>query len=104
MSREFKGSEYNKFVKGFITEASPLTFPVGGSLDEENFQLNHDGSRSRRLGLDIDQGASYLISGNNPTLATYRWQGAGGSSSTNIICVQAGNRIDFFFESSDNLS
>ena len=43
---------YRSFVKGLITEASPLTFPENASIDEKNFVLNRDGSRSRRLGVD----------------------------------------------------
>ena len=41
----------NTFVKGLITEASPLTFPENASLDEVNFKLNRDGSRDRRWGM-----------------------------------------------------
>lgn len=40
----------NTFVKGLITEASPLTFPENASLDEVNFKLNRDGSRDKRWG------------------------------------------------------
>jgi len=40
----------NNFVKGLITEASPLTFPENASLDEVNFKLNRDGSRDKRWG------------------------------------------------------
>jgi hypothetical protein len=42
--------EFNTFVKGIITEAGPLTYPDGASLDEANFVLNRDGSRQRRFG------------------------------------------------------
>jgi len=45
---------FRSFVKGLITEASPLTFPENSSIDEQNFVLNRDGSRSRRLGLDYE--------------------------------------------------
>jgi len=38
------------FVKGLITEASPLTFPENASLDEVNFRLKRDGSRDKRFG------------------------------------------------------
>ena len=36
------------FVKGFISEASGLTFPEDASLDEENFDILLDGSRAKR--------------------------------------------------------
>ena len=39
---------YKSFIQGLVTEASPLTFPENASIDEDNFVLNRDGSRSRR--------------------------------------------------------
>ena len=35
--------EISSFVKGLLTEASPLNFPADASRDEENFELNKDG-------------------------------------------------------------
>ena len=46
--------QINSFIKGLITESSPLTYPENASLDEDNFVLNRDGSRSRRLGVDYE--------------------------------------------------
>jgi len=48
--------EFNTFVGGLVTEASPLTFPENASLDESNFVLNRDGSRRRRLGMNYEDG------------------------------------------------
>ena len=53
MPRQTVPAEVNTFVKGLITEASPLTFPENASLDELNFILNKDGSRQRRLGMEF---------------------------------------------------
>lgn len=44
--------EYNTFVAGIITEASPLTYPQNASRDEANFVLLKNGSRVRRKGLE----------------------------------------------------
>jgi hypothetical protein len=52
--------QYNTFVKGLVTEAGPLTYPENASLDEENFVLNRDGSRQRRLGMDTFLGTPPL--------------------------------------------
>ena len=49
--------EYLTFVKGLITEASALSFPENASIDEDNFVLNRDGSRQRRLGFDYEESA-----------------------------------------------
>ena len=50
--------EFNTFVKGLITEAGPLTYPEGASLDEANFVLNRDGSRQRRFGIQFEDGGT----------------------------------------------
>ena len=56
--------DYNTFVRGIITEANALTYPENASIDEENFVLNKDGSRQRRLGMDFE--ADYTLSANIP--------------------------------------
>ena len=58
MARQKAKKEYNTFVKGLTTEAGPLTFPENASLIDENFVLNRDGSRQRRLGLNYEDGGS----------------------------------------------
>ncbi|CAH9015128.1 hypothetical protein PODOV005v1_10032 [Vibrio phage PS32B.2] len=52
MSRTLQQLNYNSFTGGLITEASPLTFPDGASIEENNFELTKQGFRRRRLGLD----------------------------------------------------
>lgn len=54
MAKVLSEKQVNSFIKGLITEASPLTFPENASLDEDNFVLRRDGSRSRRLGLEYE--------------------------------------------------
>jgi len=54
MAKIVSEKQINSFVKGLITEASPLTYPENASLDEENFDLELNGSRKRRLGLDYE--------------------------------------------------
>ena len=82
-------TEVNAFVKGLITEASPLTFPENASVDEQNFILNRDGSRRRRLGIaqqgDVRQ-LGYIGIEGRPTGA-YQWKEAGGiTDNTYTIC------------------
>lgn len=52
--------ELNTFVKGLISEASPLNFPPNASVDELNFELNRDGTRRRRFGMDEEVDAANL--------------------------------------------
>lgn len=94
--------EVNKFNAGLITDASPLTTPDNSSLDEDNFVLNIDGSRNRRLGLDYENGYVEISTGIPSTevspvsIRTFRWNNAGGEPSRSIEVVQVGNRLDFF--------
>lgn len=94
--------DYLTFTKGIITDASPLSFPENSSIDELNCMLYRDGSRQRRLGLDLEDNSSWTTVTN---VAGFRWnvmewEGAGGEASNRFIVVQAGNQL-FFFDGSD---
>lgn len=60
MSRAETTKLYRTFVKGMITEASPLTYPEDASYDEDNMILYRKGNRSRRLGIDFESGYELL--------------------------------------------
>lgn len=61
MSRAETTKLYRTFVKGMITEASPLTYPEDASYDEDNMILYRKGNRSRRLGIDFEDGYVLLV-------------------------------------------
>lgn len=103
MPRNYQPVELNTFVGGLITEASPLTFPQNASLYEVNFVLNKNGSRSRRLGMDLEDNYTALHSPyDNPTdgsrlvVNSFKWDNAGGEASKSIIVVQVGGQLTFF--------
>ncbi len=102
MPRTAANIELNTFVSGLVTEASPLNFPPNASLDEQNFILNRDGSRSRRLGLDLESGNKTVTSSvalpANGIVANnfFRWNNVGGIGSLTYIVVQIGNELNFF--------
>src|SRR5574337_242230 len=101
MPRNYQPVEFNTFVGGLVTEASPLNFPTNASLDEENFVLNKDGTRSRRLGMQFEPGYNIINStsslvNSELVVSSFKWSNAGGLSTNTIICVQMGNTIDFF--------
>ena len=110
MPRNYAPVEFNTFVGGLVTEASPLTFPPNASLDEENFALNKDGSRSRRLGMDFESGHSLVDTGQSYTLGdsfavnSFKWDNAGGQPDSTVICVQVGKSLDFFNGNNTTLS
>ena len=95
-------AEVKSFIKGFITEASSLNFPADASAEEQNFELNTDGSRSRRLGIDIEQGYlthsfpyddTYMIS---ERTRTFEWINAGSIPGNTVTVVQYGTNLKFF--------
>jgi hypothetical protein len=90
--------EVNVFVKGLITEASPLTFPENASIDERNFVLNRDGTRNRRLGMDslgaITNVPTELEEGK--VFSAFEWENAGGVANKLLIVVQYGKDLMVF--------
>ena len=101
MARQTQAVEVNSFVKGLITEASPLTFPDNASLDEDNFVLLRDGSRERRLGIDYEEEYQRVSTGlntgsGNLAVSTYSWENAGGVPEQTLIVVQTGRVIKIF--------
>jgi hypothetical protein len=99
MPRQNLTAEFKNFVKGIITEVTPLTFPDNASLDEANFVLNRDGSRERRFGLDLEDGfVKHSVEGNQALIefSSYRWIDGKGVGAGDIIVIQSGNLLRFF--------
>ena len=103
-------AEISSFVKGLITEASPLNFPPDATIDEENYNLNRDGSRDRRLGIDFEADHTLRSTGFTATSlkdvahSTYKWIGAGNNTENEFIVVQFGARVDIFDSSKASIS
>src|SRR5688572_26131375 len=102
MARQVSAVEVNQFNAGLITDRSPLTSQDNSSLEEENFILNIDGSRNRRLGLDLEDDREIITTtvteGDSVELAVshYKWENAGGNPEKSILVVQVGNEVKFF--------
>ncbi len=102
MARQTQAVEVNSFVRGLITEASPLTFPDNASLDEDNFNLRRDGSRDRRLGMDLELDYVEIDTGildvdvSDLAVSTFTWRNAGGIPSRSFLVVQTGNVVKVF--------
>ena len=96
-------AEINSFVKGLITEASPLNFPENASVVDENFEIKRDGSRRRRYGLDLEYGHTIRNLGvtynqyNDFPFSSYVWKNAGGIKDRDFLMFQSGNTM-FVFE------
>lgn len=102
MPRATSEKKYNTFVKGFVTEASPLTYPENASLDEDNFVLKRNGSRERRLGVDYETG--FVVKATGIPLATiegskqsfHKWENPSGSVDVSIGVIRVHNSLWFY--------
>lgn len=106
MARQPIQAEYTTFVKGLITEASPLTYPENASLEEENFVLNPDGSRQRRFGMDYEDGYSLVNTGvdvisTSAAISSFTWTTVANRQSLDFAVIQVGNSL-YFFKSNSN--
>lgn len=110
MTKQIAKAEVNTFIKGIITEASPLNFPANSSIDEQNFELGWDGTRKRRAGMDLE--AAYALHDTGQTtealktnkFSTFNWRGAGGVQDNQFSVVQFANKLSFFRSSKDSIS
>lgn len=110
MPQQPVNKEYSTFVKGFITEANPLTFPENASIDEENFILNRDGSRQRRLGMDYEEDFELRDTELSRILAigagisTHLWLNINENASLSFYIIQIGNNLWFFDSLQESVS
>lgn len=94
-------TQINNFVKGLVTDASPLSFPPNTSLDVINFRLNKDGTNFRRLGLDFEEDYVLTATGYSTDVlssarkAYYRWSLPNGNPLVDIGVVQIGAKFWF---------
>jgi len=101
VSRSVSVKQYSSFVKGLVTEASPLTYPENASLDEDNFVLKRTGSRERRLGVDYETG--YTLTATGMVAATvegtrqsfHKWENPSGDTTVSIGVIRVFNKLWF---------
>jgi hypothetical protein len=100
--------EYNNFIRGIVTEANPLTFPENASIDEANFVLNFDGSRQRRLGIDLEAGytATAVPSMTSAAIGVscHEWKNAGNTVANQFAVVQVGDKLLVYNADADAIS
>jgi len=89
MPKNSTKAEFNSLIKGIITEASPINFPAEASIDEQNFIINKDGTRQRRLGLDLEDNYDWVsIGGITKIPVTYVWESVNNQPNLNFLVVQ----------------
>ena len=110
VAKQVAKKTYNSFVKGLITEASPLTFPENASVDEDNCVLYRKGNRSRRNGIDFE--TDYQASSYNVVVADiadyafyeYEWNNINNTSNISFLVHQVGLTLYFYDQGVDPLS
>jgi hypothetical protein len=103
MARTEGRQTYNTFVGGLITEATGINFPENASVDEQNFVLNRNGSRQRRLGFDKENGfvhtgviAGAAVGYVKAAAQTFFWDNTGPGNQFDVLVVQYGSLLYFF--------
>lgn len=110
MARAGINKEINTFVRGWITEANLLAFPENASVVDENFKLNLDGSRQRRLGLGFETDArlnetEYLVSeAATIAVSTHEWDNVADDTGIALLIVQIGQYLYFFNINAESIS
>lgn len=92
---------YFQFNRGINTEASLLAYPDGFSTDEQNFDLEINGSRRRRRGLALEAGgSSYTLPGGSystgDVVRSFKWENVAGDAALNFVVVQVGYYLHFY--------
>jgi hypothetical protein len=99
MARATANKLYRTFVKGLVTEASPLTYPEDTSYDELNTVLSRKGSRTRRLGVNYLESTlvpSLEVDDNAVSQNEFVWKTVSLDANRNFLVVQKGMRVVFF--------
>lgn len=102
--------ERNNFAGGLVTEVTALNYPPNSAIDIDNFELNRDGSLSRRLGMIVEGlGAEVQINRDasvvgSQAITTYQWKHVDNDPTVSINVVQIGNQLWFLDSFSDTLS
>jgi len=106
MVQELKQTPVSTFVRGLITEASPLTFPENASVDENNCDLKRTGVRSRRKGIEFE--SSFSLSSftfpKGTLVHSVTWENVSGQAGVEFEVVQVGNTLRFYDKSVSPIS
>lgn len=103
MPRQTAISVENNFVRGLITEISPLKFPENACTDTFNCIFNSKGTTSRRLGFDFETGfiaTALTVAGN--AKSKFVWKNVAEEGGLIFVVIQNGNTLHFYQTSSDS--
>ncbi len=102
---------YVNFVKGLNTESNELTGAEGTSTDELNCELQRNGHRTRRQGINFEAGTSVIpVPSGTPNVPfggvvnIGEWENAGGTAGLTYSVVKEGTQLRFFNKSYEDWS
>lgn len=100
MPRAQTNKLYNNFSRGLITEVSALAFPDNATIDELNCDIQNNGIRVRRYGLDLEPSfSSYNINASytgSEQISEHVWKSPGENHDTIFLALQIGRYIYFY--------
>lgn len=108
MARARGGKQNFTFVKGWNTEASPMSFPENTAQDLDNVILDIDGALRRRAGVDLENGytsfgaaASTGVS-NKHAIGYFLWDNVASDGDVAIAVTQWGLVLHFHLLNGDD--
>lgn len=98
MPEQVLQTSVNTFVKGLITEASPLTYPKDSSVDELNCELERTGVRRRREGIIYEEDFEFssFTTTEGQLVHTQRWENVANTAGSEFLVLQVGSTLYFY--------
>lgn len=98
MPRQAGTAVTNNFAGGLVTEATTLNFPENACTSIENCVIDVKGNIHRRLGFGLENNATTRnINRADSVISTYLWKNVGGSGDVNLLVVQIGSVLYFYY-------
>jgi hypothetical protein len=88
----------NNFIKGLITETTPLQFPPNACTEALNVDFDLNGRVSKRRALDYEDNYKLLTTDNTGTdaITEYVWRSVAGEGDRSLFVLQKGRYIYFY--------
>lgn len=88
---------YRTFVRGMMSEASPLTYPEDTSADELNTVPTRKGNRTRRFGVNYSSdNISTQTFTSTDAQTSFMWLSAAANVANTFLVVQNGKMLRFY--------
>lgn len=97
MPRAQQVSVLNNLSRGYLTQATALTFPENACTDVNNCIFDITGFAERRPGFNFEVGfVPYSMTYAGGVVKSYLWQNVSGEGDTSFVVVQVGNSLHFY--------